>query len=158
MPPSIFATQPNDDYEQIGQVCLDAGTIVIAASGNESRRPRSIAPVGSPANATTIMAVGAVDRRFNPASFSCGGMNSGQEVDIAAPGVDILSSVPRGRHARLQGTSMATPHAAGVAALIASSDPKFRGWALWARLLQLARPLRARARDVGRGLLQAPPR
>jgi subtilisin family serine protease len=83
-------------------------------------------------------------------------MNSGQEVDIAAPGVDVLSSVPGGRHARFQGTSMATPHVAGVAALIAQSDPKFRGWALWARLLQLVRPLGAPARDVGKGLLQAP--
>jgi Subtilase family len=149
--------QPNDDYEQIGQVCLDAGTIVIAAAGNESDRPRLVAPVGSPANASTIMAVGAVDRRFRPAPFSCGGMNAGQEVDLVGPGVDILSSVPGGRHARFDGTSMATPHAAGVAALIASSDPKFRGWALWARLLQLVQPLAAPSRDVGRGLLQAPP-
>jgi subtilisin family serine protease len=148
--------QPNDDYEQIGQACLDAGTIVIAASGNESERPRVIAPVGSPANASTVMAVGAVDRRFRPAWFSCGGMNPGQEVDLAAPGVDILSSLPGGRHARFQGTSMAAPHVSGVAALIAQSDPKYRGWSLWARLLQLVRPLRAAARDVGKGLLQAP--
>jgi hypothetical protein len=47
---------------------------------------------------------------------------------------------------------------AGVAALIAQSDPKYRGWALWTRLLQLASPLNLPARDVGRGLLQAPPR
>ena len=154
---AAIGDQPNDDYEQIGQVCLDAGTIVIAASGNESERPRLISPVGSPANASTIMAVGAVDRRFRPASFSCGGVNPGQEVDLAAPGVDILSSVPGGRHARFQGTSMATPHVAGVAALIAGSDPKFRGWALWARVLQVVRPLSAPSRDVGRGLLQAPP-
>lgn len=150
--------QPNEDYEQIGQVCLDAGTLVIAAAGNESDRPRLIAPVGSPANASTIMAVGAVDRRFRAAPFSCGGVNSGQEVDIAAPGVDILSSQPGGRHARFDGTSMATPHVSGVAALIASSDEKFRGWALWARVLQLVRPLNAASRDVGRGLLQAPQR
>jgi subtilisin family serine protease len=153
---TAIGDQPNDDYEQIGQVCLDAGTVVIAAAGNESGRPRLIAPVGSPANASTIMAVAAVDRRLRVASFSCGGMNSGQEVDIAAPGVDVLSSVPGGRHARFQGTSMATPHVAGVAALIAQSDPKFRGWALWARLPQLVRPLGAPARDVGKGLLQAP--
>ena len=53
--------QPNDDYEQIGQVCLDAGVLVVAAAGNESDRPRLISPVGSPANASTIMSVGAVD-------------------------------------------------------------------------------------------------
>lgn len=148
--------QPSDDYEQIGQVCLDAGTIVIAAAGNESERPGVIAPVGSPANASTIMAVGAVDRNMRIASFSCGAMNQGQEVDIAGPGVDVLSAQPGGRHARFSGTSMATPHVAGIAALIASSDTKFRGWALWARLEQLVRPLSAPARDVGKGLVQTP--
>jgi subtilisin family serine protease len=153
---TAIGDQPNDDYEQIGQVCLDAGVVVIAASGNESDRPSLVSPVGSPANASTIMAVGAVDRSFRVARFSCGGMNPGQEVDVAAPGVDVLSSIPGGRHARFQGTSMATPHVAGVAALLAQSDAKFRGWALWARLLQLVRPLGAPSRDVGKGLLQAP--
>ena len=148
--------QPNDDYEQIGQVCLDSGVLVVAASGNESDRPRLISPVGSPANASTIMAVGAVDRTLKVASFSCGGLNAGQEVDLAAPGVDVLSSIPGGQHARFNGTSMATPHVAGVAALLAESDPKFRGWTLWARLLQVVRPLNSPARDVGKGLLQLP--
>lgn len=150
--------QPGDDYEVVGQVCLDAGSIIVAAAGNESARPGKIAPVGSPANASTILAVGAVDSRFHPAVFSCGGINPGQEVDIAAPGVGILSSLPGGQHDRWDGTSMATPHVAGVAALIAGSDPKYRGWALWARLLQLARPLGSPARDVGKGLLRAPKR
>lgn len=148
--------QPNEDYEQIGQVCLDAGTLVIAAAGNESRRPQHIAPVGSPANASTIMAVGAVDRRLRVASFSCGGINPNQAVDIAAPGVDILSSIPGGGHERMNGTSMATPHVSGVAALLAESNPAFRGWALWARLEQITTELNAKARDVGKGLLQAP--
>jgi subtilisin family serine protease len=83
-------------------------------------------------------------------------MNPGQEVDIAAPGVAVLSSIPGNRHPRFPRTSMATPHVAGVAALLAESDTKFRGWVLWARVLQLARPLSAPARDVGKGLLQAP--
>lgn len=148
--------QPNEDYEQIGQVCLDAGTLVIAAAGNESERPGSISPVGAPANASTIMAVAAIDRSLRPSPFSCGGMNPGQEVDIAAPGSDVLSSLPGGEYARWNGTSMATPHVAGIAALIAQSDPKFRGWTLWARLLQTTRPLNLPSRDVGRGLVQAP--
>jgi subtilisin family serine protease len=149
--------QPSGDYEQIGQACLDAGTLVIAAAGNESNRPGRVNPVGMPANASTIMAVGAVDRQFQPGWFSCGGINPGQEVDLAAPGVDVLSSQPGGGHGRLDGTSMATPHVAGVAALIAQSDPKFRGWTLWARLLQLVSHLPHPARDVGKGFLQAPP-
>jgi len=148
--------QPNADYEQIGQACLDGGLVVIAAAGNESSRPGLIAPVGSPANASTIMAVAAIDRALGVAPFSCGGINPGQDVDIAAPGVDVLSSLPGSRYGRLSGTSMATPHASGVAALIAQSDMKYRGQALWDRLLELAGTLPHPARDVGKGLLQAP--
>jgi subtilisin family serine protease len=148
--------QPNADFEQIGKACLDGGTVVIAAAGNESSRPGHVAPVGSPANATTIMAVAALDKALGPAPFSCGGVNPGQDVDIAAPGVDVLSSLPGNRYGRLSGTSMATPHASGVAALIAQSDVKFRGRALWERLVELAGPLPHPARDVGKGLLLAP--
>lgn len=148
--------QPSEEYEQIGQICLDAGTIVVAAAGNESLRPDRIAPVGSPANASTIMAVGAIDVALQSAGFSCGGMNPSQEVDIAAPGVGILSCIPGDNYDRWDGTSMATPHVAGIAALIAQSDPKYRGWALWARLLQISSRLKLPARDVGKGLVQAP--
>lgn len=149
--------QPNDDYEQIGKVCLDAGTLVVAAAGNESTRPQRIKPIGSPANASTFMAVGAVDSALQTASFSCGGLNPNQEVDIAAPGVAILSCLPGNNYDRWDGTSMATPHVSGVAALLAQSNDTFRGWALWARVLQLASRLQLPARDVGKGLLQAPP-
>ena len=148
--------QPTEDYEQIGRVCLDSGTIVIAAAGNESVRPGHISPVGSPANATTILAVAAVDGKLQVARFSSGGINVKQAVDIAAPGVDILSSTIGGGYTRLNGTSMATPHVAGVAALLAESNASFRGWALWARVIQLARQLPIPTRDVGKGLVQAP--
>jgi subtilisin family serine protease len=154
--PTRIGDLPNDDYEQIGKVCLDSGTLVVAAAGNESARPRKIAPVGSPANASTIMAVAAVDRDMKPAYFSCGGLNSGQDVDLAAPGTDVLSTVPGGGYERMDGTSMATPHVAGVAALVAESDPQYRGWALWGRVLQLTKRLNRPARDVGKGLAQAP--
>src|SRR5215468_4624589 len=154
--PADVGDQPNADFEQIGRVCLDGGSVVIAAAGNESSRPGNIAPVGSPANATTIMAVAAIDRALAPAPFSCGGINPGQDVDIAAPGVDVLSSLPGNRYGRLNGTSMATPHVSGVAALIAQSDVKYRGRALWERLLELAGPLPHPVRDVGKGLLLAP--
>jgi subtilisin family serine protease len=148
--------QPNADFEQIGKACLDGGSVVIAAAGNESSRPGLIAPVGSPANALTIMGVAALDKALAPAPFSCGGVNPGQDVDIAGPGVDVLSSLPGGRYGRLSGTSMATPHVSGVAALIAQSDVKFRGRALWGGLLELAGPLPHPVRDVGKGLLLAP--
>jgi subtilisin family serine protease len=145
-----------EDYEVIADICLDAGCLIVAAAGNSSRRPFHIAPVNSPANCPSIMAVAALTPDLQVASFSCGSINPGQAVDIAGPGVDVLSCVPGG-HDRFSGTSMATPHVAGIAALYAELDPKFRGRALWAILMQQARGLPGlSAGDVGRGLVQAP--
>jgi len=66
------------------------------------------------------IAVAASDRNDNKAGFSCYGAKT---VDIAAPGKDIYSSVNGGGYASYSGTSMATPHVAGVAGLVASAYP-----------------------------------
>ena len=145
-------------FETAAKRALRAGTVIIAAAGNESDRPGSIAPVGHPANCPSIMAVGAIDSAFEVAPFSCGGLNpQGGQVDIAGPGVAVRSSWPRPRLYRtINGTSMATPHVAGVAALFAEADPEARGRALMSILVQSARRLELPGRDVGAGLVQAP--
>jgi subtilisin family serine protease len=145
-------------FERVARRALAAGTVIIAAAGNESERPGFIAPVGHPANCPSIMAVGAVDVQGQIAPFSCGGLNpDGGQVDIAAPGVDVYSSWPRPTlYRRLRGTSMATPHVAGIAALIAEADPNARGRSLLQVLAQTARRLNLPSRDVGAGFVQAP--
>jgi subtilisin len=145
-------------YEHVARRALNRGTLIIAAAGNESERPGFISPVGHPANCPSIMAVGALDRQFRVAPFSCGGLNpEGGQVDIAGPGVDIHSSWPRPTLYRsISGTSMATPHVAGIAALWAECDAQFRGRALMSILTQSARRLSLAARDIGAGLAQAP--
>ncbi len=144
-------------YEQVGDRALDEGSLIIAAAGNESSRPFIINPVGSPANCPSFMAVAALDSQLRIASFSNRGINpNGGDVDIAAPGVDVYSSYPMPtRYDRLNGTSMATPHVAGIAALYAQATGS-RGQALWNLLIRNAQRLTLPSRDVGSGLVQAP--
>jgi subtilisin len=146
-------------YQRIGRIALDNGSLICAAAGNDSNRIfGAIAPVSSPANAPSIMSVGAVDALYRPAVFSNGGINpDGGALDLVAPGVGIFSSSPSPRLYRIMdGTSMACPHVAGVAALWAESDPKLRGRSLWQALTSHARPLPHNVRDVGAGLVTAP--
>lgn len=145
-------------FEQVGRRALAAGTLIVAAAGNDSRRPGRVAAVSHPANCRSFMAVAAVDSALNVAWFSNAGLNpDGGQIDIAGPGVDVHSAWSEPTGTKLEsGTSMATPHVAGVAALIAEQDPDLRGFALWNRLVATARRLPAASADVGAGLVQAP--
>jgi subtilisin len=156
--PVQLGEEPDPLYEQIGQAALDAGCLIVAAAGNDSYRSSGyIAPISAPANSTTILAVSAVDGDMKVAPFSNGGVNSGGEIALAAPGMTVFSSFPRPQlYKTLMGTSMATPHVAGVAALWAQSDLKLRGKALWRALTSSALELGLPLRDVGSGLVQAP--
>jgi subtilisin family serine protease len=139
-------------YEQAAVAALNANCVIIAAAGNNGNTP-----VGSPANCPSIMAVAAVDSNLQRASFSCIGINpNGGEVNIAGPGVAVYSSTKMpARYASWAGTSMATPHVAGCAALWAQYTG-LRGKPLWNRLTNAARNIGLPAQQVGAGLVQAP--
>lgn len=145
-------------YEQAAQRALAQGCLIIAAAGNDSNRPQIVKPVSHPANCPSIVAVAALDQQSAPAWFSNAGLNpDGGQVDIAAPGVDVISDWPApDLYKSESGTSMATPHVAGIAALFAEANPGTRGRALLALLAQHARRLDAASTDVGSGLAQAP--
>ena len=145
-------------YETVAQRALRRGTLIIAAAGNDSDRASdSINPVARPANSPSIMAVAALDKKLGIANFSNRGLNpEGGQVDIAAPGVEVYSSWPMPTQYRtISGTSMATPHVAGIAALYAEATG-LRGQELWNHLTQKARRLPLASEDVGTGLVQAP--
>lgn len=149
---------PDPAYERAGERALDAGCLIIAAAGNDSNRPSDIQPVGSPANATTIMAVASVGEDLTVSFFSDAGLNpNGGEVNIAGPGENVFSTVPLPKRYGLKsGTSMATPHVAGIAALYAQVDTSLRGRALWKRLIASASRLTDMTADIGSGLVTAP--
>jgi subtilisin family serine protease len=135
-----------------GQAALDRGLLFIAAAGNYSARPGTITPTYAPANSPTIMAVAGVDSSLNMYVKSNGG-----KIEIAGPGVDVLSSVPGPtQYATYTGTSMATPHVSGIAALWAETDSTLRGQALWDKLVAQAKAIPFPTTDVGAGLVQAP--
>lgn len=134
-------------YTAAGNAALQRGLLIIAAAGNNNG-----APTGYPANSPTILSVASLDANLQPSSFS----NRGK-IDIAAPGRDVFSAAPMPRrYATMSGTSMATPHVAGCAALWAQTSPALRGMALWNRLRETAKPLPLPATQVGAGLVQAP--
>lgn len=144
-------------YEKLAQRALERGTLIVAAAGNESRRPQLIRPVGRPANCPSILAVASLDKALTTSSFSCGAINGeGGEINIAAPGRDVHSAAPGGGYQSMSGTSMATPHVAGVVALLAEAHPDATAADLRAGLLSGAAPLTQPVEEVGVGLLQAP--
>lgn len=94
--------------------------LFVAAAGNSGMNNDYYPHYPSSYEVANIIAVAATDRYDNIATFSNYGL---QSVDLAAPGVDILSTSPGNGYLTLSGTSMATPHVSGAAAAIVSQNP-----------------------------------
>ena len=148
---------PVQAYEAIGRRALAAGSLIIAAAGNNARRPGNPGFVGSPANSPSIMAVGALAPDMQMAPFSARATTvDGGAIDIAAPGLNVYASWPMPtRYRTISGTSMATPHVAGIAALLAETTGA-RGRDLWDALITTVQTLPLPVVDVGAGLATAP--
>ena len=131
----------------------DAGILFVAAAGNDGSNNDIFPTYPSGYNVPGIVAVAATDSNDNLAVFSNYGS---QTVDLGAPGVSILSTLPGGGYGVYSGTSMATPHVSGAAALIRALAPDLGVLALKQRLLDSADRIPALAgRTVSGGRLNA---
>ncbi|SMD20374.1 Subtilase family protein [Kibdelosporangium aridum] len=150
--------------ELVDKLTAETGALFVAAAGNSG----GIAAVETPAAASSALAVGAVDKSDRLAAFSARGPRLGDAMvkpEIVAPGVDIVAARAAGtnlgpvvgdKYTQLSGTSMATPHVAGAAALLAQKHPSWRSGELKASLTTSAKDVGAPWYEQGAGRVNIP--
>ncbi|CAL9533731.1 hypothetical protein SUDANB6_04110 [Streptomyces sp. enrichment culture] len=144
----------------VNALSRETGALFVVAAGNAGA-PSSI---GSPGAADAALTVGAVDSADRAAPFTSAGPRLGDNAlkpDLSAPGVGILAARSRlspgsGDYAAMSGTSMAAPHVAGVAALLAEKHPDWSGARLKDALMSTSKPLDASAYTLGAGRVDVP--
>ncbi|GAA1656686.1 S8 family serine peptidase [Actinoplanes couchii] len=129
----------------VDELSAETGALFVIAAGNSGPAPST---VGSPGAADAALTVGAVDGDDKLAEFSSRGprlVDNALKPEITAPGVDILaarsqySTEGEGYYRTMSGTSMATPHVAGAAALLAAQHPGWTGQQLKDALVSTAK-------------------
>ncbi|MFI6061359.1 S8 family serine peptidase [Streptomyces sp. NPDC051286] len=156
---SLGSSEASDGTDPMAQavntLSAETGALFVIAAGN-SGAPGSI---GSPGAADSALTVGAVDSADRAAYFSSQGPRYGDQAlkpDISAPGVAILAARSQlvsgsGLYTSKSGTSMATPHVAGVAALLAERHPDWTGAQLKNALMSSSKTLTASSYALGAG-------
>lgn len=113
---SLGTSQYNSNFHQAIKYVYENNIPVICAAGNEGDNLCDTIEISYPAYFDETISVAAIDENINPAFFT----NTNDMIDISCPGVDVASTYPMNRIARLSGTSMACPHLTGATALIIS--------------------------------------
>ncbi|MCX5401869.1 S8 family serine peptidase [Streptomyces sp. NBC_00102] len=156
---SLGSDAPSDGTDllslAVDELSAETGALFTIAAGNAGPGAHTI---GSPGTADAALTVGAVDSADALADFSSRGprfADDGIKPEITAPGVDILAARSRnswdgeGYYTTKSGTSMATPHVAGVAALLAAEHPDWTGAQLKDALVSTSKALPAIGVDDG---------
>ncbi|WP_320773271.1 S8 family serine peptidase [Streptomyces sp. CRN 30] len=161
---SLGSTEASDGTDPMAQavntLSAETGALFVIAAGNTG----SPSSIGSPGAADAALTVGAVDSTDTAAWFTSAGPRYGDNAlkpDLSAPGVGILaarSSLTEGSGAytSMDGTSMATPHVAGVAALLAEEHPDWTGARLKDALMSTSKRLDASPYRLGAGRVSVP--
>jgi subtilisin family serine protease len=139
----------SETLKQAIQRANDKGVLFVAAAGNESNDNDANPTYPATYDIPNVLAVAAIDDGGRLASFSNYGKT---KVHVAAPGVNIYSSIKNGGYDSWSGTSMATPHVSGIAALLAANEPALTGLQLKERIMATAKPvpgLRGKVRTMG---------
>jgi subtilisin len=139
-------------YETACSQAYNSGILLVAAAGNDGNIRGTGDSVDYPAAYSSVIAVAATDSMNKRASFS----STGPAVELAAPGVNILSTYENDLTS-LSGTSMACPHVAGTAALVLAANPSFTNGNIRNRLAKTTTDLGTWGRDklYGYGLVNA---
>lgn len=142
---------------------LAAGIVPVKSAGNKGDGPETISAPGS---FESVSATAAVDSEGEIAKFSSRGPSTLPHTgkgphwkpDYAAPGVDVVSSVPGNRYQKMSGTSMAQPHFSGVVLALLSKFPKLTDAQLQTVLTESSTDVGARGRDLefGHGIVNIP--
>ncbi|MCT2594699.1 type VII secretion-associated serine protease mycosin [Streptomyces sp. N2-109] len=142
------ALRPESVLKRAVDEALAADVVVIASAGNDGSGGN--VKKTYPASYPGVLAVASSDRNNERAPFS----QSGEFVGIAAPGVDMVTTVPGGGHCADNGTSFSAPYVAGVAALLRAEHPDWKQHQIVAQLEQTAeRSISGRDRHVGWGVI-----
>lgn len=140
-------------FRMVADRAYESGLLIVAAAGNDGAPDGLDDTVDFPARYPSVIGVGAVDSNHTRATFS----STGPAVEVAAPGVRIMSTYLGDRYAYMSGTSMATPYVAGELALLKQAYPSLSNKELRAILIEYTRDLGPAGRDAffGYGLIQA---